>query len=123
MNNKLLYKHFGGNEYELVTIGTHSETLEQYVVYKATYGDQRTWIRPFNMFFGYVIDKYGNKINRFKNISKITRRGFRAENEFLNDNIYDGINPFSCPVDYKIDDCSSKEYGLTCETCFHCKDR
>jgi len=28
---------------------------------------------------------------------------------------------FKCPVDYKLDDCSSKEYGLTCDTCFHTK--
>lgn len=27
-----------------------------------------------------------------------------------------------CPVDYDINSCSSKEYGLTCETCFHSKD-
>jgi len=26
---------------------------------------------------------------------------------------------FKCPVDYDINNCSSKEYGLTCETCFH----
>jgi len=26
---------------------------------------------------------------------------------------------FSCPVNYKLDNCSSKEYGLTCDTCFH----
>lgn len=26
---------------------------------------------------------------------------------------------FKCPVDYKIEDCSSKDYGLTCDTCYH----
>jgi len=31
------------------------------------------------------------------------------------------IMKFKCPVDYKLDDCSSKEYGLTCDTCFHTK--
>ena len=29
---------------------------------------------------------------------------------------------FKCPVYYDIDNCSSKEYGLTCETCFHSDD-
>jgi len=29
---------------------------------------------------------------------------------------------FKCPVDYNINNCSSKEYGLTCETCFHNDD-
>jgi hypothetical protein len=26
---------------------------------------------------------------------------------------------FKCPVNYELDNCSSKEYGLTCDTCFH----
>lgn len=25
----------------------------------------------------------------------------------------------SCSVSYNLDQCSSKEYGLTCETCYH----
>ena len=29
---------------------------------------------------------------------------------------------FKCPVNYDINNCSSKEYGLTCETCFHMDD-
>jgi len=29
---------------------------------------------------------------------------------------------FKCPVNYNINNCSSKEYGLTCETCFHSED-
>ena len=30
---------------------------------------------------------------------------------------------FKCPVDYNLENCSSKEYGLTCETCFHTEDK
>ena len=30
---------------------------------------------------------------------------------------------FNCPIDYNLDKCSSKEYGLTCDTCFHSKKR
>jgi hypothetical protein len=26
---------------------------------------------------------------------------------------------FKCPVNYDINNCSSKEYGLACKTCFH----
>lgn len=26
---------------------------------------------------------------------------------------------FGCPVDYDIDKCSSKEFGLACDTCYH----
>ena len=29
---------------------------------------------------------------------------------------------FKCPVNYDLENCSSKEYGLTCETCFHMED-
>lgn len=27
----------------------------------------------------------------------------------------------SCPINYDLDKCSSKEYGLSCETCCHGK--
>ena len=30
---------------------------------------------------------------------------------------------FNCPIDYNLDKCSSKEYGLTCDTCFHSGER
>ncbi len=32
-----LYKHYKGNLYEVIGVAQHSETLEQLVVYKATY--------------------------------------------------------------------------------------
>jgi len=35
----------------------------------------------------------------------------------------DAINmKFKCPINYDINNCSSKQYGLTCETCFHMDD-
>ena len=33
------YRHFKGNEYELLFVATHSETGEQMVVYRALYGE------------------------------------------------------------------------------------
>jgi hypothetical protein len=47
---KGIYKHFKGNEYEVIDVGTHSETLEPYVVYRALYGEEKLWIRPAHMF-------------------------------------------------------------------------
>lgn len=43
------YKHFKGNEYELLYIARHSETLEPMVVYRALYGEGGIWVRPAAM--------------------------------------------------------------------------
>lgn len=43
------YRHFKGNEYEVLCIASHSETLEPMVVYKALYGDQGVWVRQASM--------------------------------------------------------------------------
>lgn len=49
-----VYKHFKGNNYLVVDITTHSETKEQYVVYRRLYGDGALWIRPLEMFLSEV---------------------------------------------------------------------
>ena len=43
------YRHFKGNEYELLGVARHSETLEELVVYRALYGEGGLWVRPINM--------------------------------------------------------------------------
>lgn len=43
------YRHYKGNEYEVVGVAKHSETLEPMVVYKALYGDGELWVRPLSM--------------------------------------------------------------------------
>ena len=43
------YRHFKGGEYEVIGIAYHSETGEEMVVYKALYGDGKTWVRPASM--------------------------------------------------------------------------
>ena len=43
------YRHFKGNEYELVDIARHSETMEPMVVYRALYGEGGLWVRPAAM--------------------------------------------------------------------------
>lgn len=45
-----VYKHFKGNYYLVVDIATHSETKEQYVVYRRLYGDGKLFVRPLEMF-------------------------------------------------------------------------
>ena len=52
-----LYKHYKGNSYEVIGIAKHSETLEDLVVYKATYQaeGENLWVRPLKMFQETVI--------------------------------------------------------------------
>ena len=46
-----IYKHYKGNLYLLEDVIYHSETGEKMVVYRALYGDQKLWCRPYDMFF------------------------------------------------------------------------
>jgi len=60
------YKHYKGNEYEVIGIARHSETLEEIVVYRALYGGQENslWTRPKKMFFENVVVD-GKEVPRF----------------------------------------------------------
>ncbi len=61
------YRHFKGNEYEVVAIAKHSETLEEMVVYRALYQDGGYWVRPVNMFLE-TVTVNGKEQNRFEYI-------------------------------------------------------
>ena len=43
------YRHYKGNEYQVISMATHSETLEPMVVYRALYGEGGLWVRPAAM--------------------------------------------------------------------------
>ena len=49
------YRHYKGLEYEVLGVARHSETEENYVVYRALYGDCGLWVRPTAMFLETVI--------------------------------------------------------------------
>ena len=49
-----IYRHYKGNLYLVLDICYHSETLEKMVVYRALYGDNKLWVRPYDMFFDEV---------------------------------------------------------------------
>ena len=51
---KRVYKHFKGDCYLVEDVARHSETGEEYVVYRKLYGDGSLWIRPKEMFLGKV---------------------------------------------------------------------
>ena len=44
------YRHYKGNDYEVVGVATHSETREPMVVYRPLYGEMGLWVRPLAMF-------------------------------------------------------------------------
>ena len=44
------YRHSKGNEYTVLGVPRHSETLEELVVYRQEYGDHGLRVRPAAMF-------------------------------------------------------------------------
>ncbi|KAF1722973.1 DUF1653 domain-containing protein [Pseudoxanthomonas wuyuanensis] len=62
------YRHYKGNDYEVVAVARHSETLEPVVVYKALHGDGGLWVRPYAMFCGEVVVD-GHPVCRFAPIA------------------------------------------------------
>ena len=62
---KGIYRHYKGNNYELLCIATDSETLEKKVVYKALYCDGEIWVRPLSMWSEVVVLPDGKEIKRF----------------------------------------------------------
>lgn len=50
------YRHFKGNEYEVIGVAKHSENLEELVIYKALYGEGQIWARPVSSFISFAGD-------------------------------------------------------------------
>lgn len=58
------YRHFKGNDYQVLYLAKHSETLETYVVYKALYGEMGVWVRPAAMWHE-TVERDGKTTKRF----------------------------------------------------------
>ena len=58
------YRHFKGNEYEVIAIGKHSETCEEMVIYRALCGDGDVWVRPASM-WSETVTRDGKTFKRF----------------------------------------------------------
>ncbi len=59
------YTHYKGNEYRVLYLAKHSETLELMVVYQALYGNGDIWVRPASMWNETVV-KDGVTYRRFE---------------------------------------------------------
>lgn len=66
------HRHFKGNEYEVLYLARHSETLEEMVVYRALYGEHGVWVRPAHM-WNEIVDRNGRKQKRFTYIGEETQ--------------------------------------------------
>ena len=62
------YRHYKGQEYQVIDVARHSETDEQLVVYRCLYGDHSLWVRPLSMFRESVIVA-GEQVPRFSFVS------------------------------------------------------
>ena len=62
------YRHYKGNDYEVIGMATHSETHEQMVVYRPLYGEGNLWVRPAAMFAETVVVD-GKRVPRFSPIA------------------------------------------------------
>jgi len=58
------YRHFKGNEYEVLYLAKHSETEEPMVVYRALYGERGVWVRPAAM-WNETVERDGKTFRRF----------------------------------------------------------
>ena len=63
------YRHFKGNEYRVLGMARHSETMEEMVVYQALYGEHGIWVRPARM-WNETVDRDGYCGPRFAYIGE-----------------------------------------------------
>ncbi len=64
---KGIYKHFKGNFYIVEDVGCDCETLEELVIYRALYGDNKLWVRKKEDFLSKVDhEKYPNVKQKYR---------------------------------------------------------
>ncbi len=66
------YRHYKGNEYEVMGVAKHSEDETELVVYRPLYnensGERGLWVRPLDMFIE-TVDINGETKPRFEYLS------------------------------------------------------
>lgn len=65
-----IYQHFKGDFYQVLTVGTDSETEKDLVIYTTLYykpeKETRVWVRPYDDFMGTKQLEDGTVVNRFE---------------------------------------------------------
>ena len=62
-----IYKHFKGDYYIVLGTGINSETLEEYVIYRALYGEGKVYLWEINNFLSEVDhEKYPNVKQKYR---------------------------------------------------------
>jgi hypothetical protein len=64
------YRHYKGQEYEVLGCATHTETRETLVVYRALYGENELYVRPLAM-FEEMVTVDGRTTPRFRKSSEV----------------------------------------------------
>jgi hypothetical protein len=58
------YRHYKGQNYQVLGTAYHSESEELLVLYKPLYGEGQLWVRPFDM-FNESVEYQGQRVPRF----------------------------------------------------------
>ena len=74
-----VYRHFKGDYYLVCDVAIHSEDRNEYVIYRALYGDNGLYIRPKDMFLSEVDhEKYPNVKQKYRfelqNIESVVKK-------------------------------------------------
>ena len=64
------YRHYKGNEYEVLGVARHSETDDRVVVYRPLSNDSGLWVRPLAMFVEDVVVN-GERVPRFAYVGPV----------------------------------------------------
>jgi hypothetical protein len=62
------YRHYKGKEYLALGVARHSETDEDFIIYRQDYGDRGLWLRPKKM-FQETVQVEGQALPRFRYIA------------------------------------------------------
>ncbi|MBN35586.1 MAG: hypothetical protein CMM46_12620 [Rhodospirillaceae bacterium] len=61
------YRHYKGNDYEVIGVARHSESDEELVVYRPNHGERGLWVRPLEMFTE-MVEVNGETVPRFAKV-------------------------------------------------------